>query len=147
MTMLQISEIYSSTTRILVWESERLSYVKGTMVEGSLVSHFLFWALVTAVDISSFKYPEVSESSRSLLWIQNQAEVVSGVGGRWCSLWFIVQKWSKVKLLSRVWLFARSLSGSSVHGIFQARVLEWIAISFSKGSSSFRFSFILWQKH
>ena len=28
-----------------------------------------------------------------------------------------------------------SLSGSSVHGIFQARVLEWVAISFSKGSS------------
>ena len=25
-----------------------------------------------------------------------------------------------------------SLSGSSVHGIFQARVLEWIAISFSR---------------
>ena len=25
--------------------------------------------------------------------------------------------------------------GSSVHGIFQARVLEWVAISFSKGSS------------
>ena len=28
-----------------------------------------------------------------------------------------------------------SLSGSPVHGIFQARVLEWIAISFSRGSS------------
>ena len=28
-----------------------------------------------------------------------------------------------------------SLSHSSVHGIFQARVLEWIAISFSRGSS------------
>ena len=28
-----------------------------------------------------------------------------------------------------------SLSGSSVHGIFQAVVLEWIAISFSRGSS------------
>ena len=28
-----------------------------------------------------------------------------------------------------------SLSGSSVHGIFQARVLEWIAISFSSGLS------------
>ena len=25
--------------------------------------------------------------------------------------------------------------GSSIHGIFQARVLEWIAISFSRGSS------------
>ena len=28
-----------------------------------------------------------------------------------------------------------SLPVSSVHGIFQARVLEWIAISFSRGSS------------
>ena len=28
-----------------------------------------------------------------------------------------------------------SLLGSSVHGIFQARVLEWVAISFSRGSS------------
>ena len=28
-----------------------------------------------------------------------------------------------------------SLPGSSVHGIFQARILEWIAISSSRGSS------------
>ena len=28
-----------------------------------------------------------------------------------------------------------SLPGSSVHAIFQARILEWVAISFSKGSS------------
>ena len=27
-----------------------------------------------------------------------------------------------------------SLPGSSVHGIFQARVLEWVAIAFSKKS-------------
>jgi len=27
-----------------------------------------------------------------------------------------------------------SLPGSSVHGILQARIIEWIAISFSKGS-------------
>ena len=26
-----------------------------------------------------------------------------------------------------------SLPGSSVHGIFQARVLEWVAIAFSEG--------------
>ena len=25
--------------------------------------------------------------------------------------------------------------GSSIHGIFQARVLEWVAVSFSRGSS------------
>ena len=28
-----------------------------------------------------------------------------------------------------------SLTSSSVHGIFQARILEWVAISFSRGSS------------
>ena len=28
-----------------------------------------------------------------------------------------------------------SSPGSSVHGVFQARILKWIAISFSKGSS------------
>ena len=28
-----------------------------------------------------------------------------------------------------------SLPGSSIHGIFQARVLEWVAISFSRGFS------------
>ena len=28
-----------------------------------------------------------------------------------------------------------SLSGSSIHGIFQARVLGWIAVSFSRGPS------------
>ena len=31
-----------------------------------------------------------------------------------------------------------SLPGSSIHGIFQARVLEWGAISFSRGSSWLR---------
>ena len=44
----------------------------------------------------------------------------------------------KVKSLSPVRLCDRmdcSLSGSSVHGIFQAQVLEWIAIAFSRASS------------
>ena len=31
-----------------------------------------------------------------------------------------------------------SLPGSSVHGIFQARILEWMAISFSRRSSLHR---------
>ena len=45
---------------------------------------------------------------------------------------------SHVKSLSHIWLcdpMDYSLPGSSVHGIFQARVLEWVAISFSRGSS------------
>ena len=31
-----------------------------------------------------------------------------------------------------------SLPGSSVHGTFQARILEWVAIPFSRGSSQAR---------
>jgi len=31
-----------------------------------------------------------------------------------------------------------SLPGSSVHGIFQARILDWVTISFSRGSSQLR---------
>ena len=31
-----------------------------------------------------------------------------------------------------------SLLGSSVHGISQVRILEWVVISFSRGSSQFR---------
>ena len=42
-------------------------------------------------------------------------------------------------LLSHVQLFCNpmdcSLPGSSVHGIFQARILEWVAISFSRRTS------------
>ena len=41
-------------------------------------------------------------------------------------------------LLSRVWLCDSvdySLPGSSVYGIFQARILEWVAICFSRGPS------------
>ena len=49
----------------------------------------------------------------------------------------------KLKSLSRVRFFATPwtvayhdpLPRSSVHGIFQVRVLEWVAISFSRGSS------------
>ena len=45
-------------------------------------------------------------------------------------------------VLSCVWLFCDLMDcsppGSSVHGIFQARILEWVVISSSRGSSPFR---------
>ena len=47
----------------------------------------------------------------------------------------------KVKLLSHVWLcdfMDCSPPGFSVHGILQARILEWVTISFSRGSSWLR---------
>ena len=47
-----------------------------------------------------------------------------------------MKKRKKVKSLSCVRLcnpMDYSLPGSFIHGIFQARVLEWVAISFSRG--------------
>ena len=44
---------------------------------------------------------------------------------------------SEVKSLSRLRRFA-SLPGSSVHGIFQVRILDWVTVSFSRGSSQCR---------
>ena len=55
-----------------------------------------------------------------------------------CCVLFPYIEIKNVKSLSRVRLCNSmdwSLPGSSVHGIFQARVLEWVAISFSRGSS------------
>ena len=47
--------------------------------------------------------------------------------------------WRLCKSLSNVWLFwphgLYSPSSSSVHGILQTRILEWVAIPFSRGSS------------
>ena len=45
---------------------------------------------------------------------------------------------SSVRACCHVWLLATSWTsppGSSVHGIFQARTLEWVAIPSSKGFS------------
>ena len=48
--------------------------------------------------------------------------------------YIVVMVW----LLSCVWLFCNPVDssppGSSVHGIFQARILEWVTISFPRGS-------------
>ena len=59
--------------------------------------------------------------------------------------WLSKHTWGEVKSLNCVRLFAtpwmqtmslpRTLPGSSIHGILQARILEWVTISFSRGSS------------
>ena len=46
------------------------------------------------------------------------------------------QSLSHVQLFATPWTAA--LPGSSVHGIFQARILEWVAISSSRESSQLR---------
>ena len=53
-------------------------------------------------------------------------------------LWWPLRGCVCAQLLSAVWLFVTpwtcSLPGSSVHGIFQARIPDWVAISSSRAS-------------
>ena len=51
---------------------------------------------------------------------------------------YIVCMLARAKLLSCIWLFVTTvynLPDPSIHEILQARILEWVAISTSKGSS------------
>ena len=51
-----------------------------------------------------------------------------------CSAFYFAMLYVMVSLFSCVQLFA-TLPGSSIHGIFPARILEWVAMPFSRGSS------------
>ena len=47
-------------------------------------------------------------------------------------------KWNRSVVSNPLQPYGHSLSGFPVYGIFQARVLEWVAISFPRGSSQLR---------
>ena len=67
-------------------------------------------------------------------------------GAWWAAVYGVSQSWTllnrlsssskvKVKSFSRVRLFATSWTDCTIHGILQARILEWVTFPFSKGSS------------
>ena len=51
---------------------------------------------------------------------------------------FTKWKWSLSVMSDSLWPMDCSPSSSSIHGILQARILEWVAISFSRGTSWLR---------
>ena len=62
-----------------------------------------------------------------------------GVGdwGKWkvsVCLWVCMHECTHSVMSNSLWPTNYSVPGSSVHGIFQARILEWVAISFSRRS-------------
>ena len=90
------------------------------------------------------KNESVSSRPFIILWVKSKEEsqylmTVHYVYTRHSLRLYSVVIWS----LIQVWLFCDSMDccppGSSVQGIFQARTLEWVAISFSRGSSQLRY--------
>ena len=79
-----------------------------------------------------------------LPWLMPILVVSISLALQCCVSFYRTAKWISYGLLvlSHVWLFATlmycSLPGSTVHGILQARILGWVAISSSRGSSWLR---------
>ena len=92
----------------------------GSFIHGIFQERVLGWVAI------SFS----SGSSLSRDWTH-----VSHIAGRLFTIWATREalKW-KWKSLSHVWFFV--IPGTTtVHGILQARILEWVAVPFSRGSS------------
>ena len=86
---------------------------------GVLLSHYkeYIWISSNEVDEIGAYYTEWSKPERKTpIHYESESEVAQSCLTLWDSMDY-------------------SLSGSSIHGIFQARVPEWIAIFFSRGSS------------
>ena len=69
-------------------------------------------------------YTVSKNKTRSWLWLRSWTPYCQGE-----------VKWSCSVVSNTLYPMDYSLLGFSVHGIFQARILEWVAISFSMGSS------------
>ena len=123
---------------------------------GSNVGPKLNWARTPAPSVSFSLLPSLSlcpESYFSLSFLFPQIFIKSFL--RYCSWnsehntnpYNLVGKWTLKKCMHAQSFQScptlcnpmdYSLPGSSVHGILQARILEWVAISFSRGSSQHR---------
>ena len=105
----------------------------GSSVHGILHTRMLEWVVISYSKGSSWPRDQIHISCFSCI-------------GRW-----ILYHWATREVPSYAWKESESevthsyptlcdpmdcsLPGSSIHGIFQARVLEWVAIAFSRGSS------------
>ena len=85
-----------------------------------------------ATTATTNRYKQVKQVTRTRVWKEWSCCFVQG------SPWRRVRK-RQWKLLQSCLILhnpmRRSPPGSSVHGILQARILEWVAIHFSRGSS------------
>ena len=102
----------------------------GSFVHGILQARILEWIAMPFSRRSSRPRDQIPISLRGRFFTTSST---------WEALseWLGEVKWNKVAQSCPTLCHPVicSLPGSSVHGIFQARVLEWVAISFSRGSS------------
>ena len=107
----------------------------GLRIIGLFYDFIAYWNIVDVQGCVSFRC--------AAQWFRVFADIIhyrllqdNGYISQWVCACVHMCMFSHVWLLVAPWTAAHcSPPGSSVHGIFQARVLEWVAISFSRGSS------------
>ena len=144
-----IHGVAKSQTRLSDW-SDLMYSIKSSADSESFNSSFLIWipfiyfsSLIAVGRTSKTMLNNSGESGHPCLvpdlkgngFSFSPLRIMFAIGLSYMA--FTMLRWSEVAQ-SCLTLFDHmdcSLPGSSVHGIFQAIVLEWIAISFSRGSS------------
>ena len=126
-------------SRISGWELVRM-FIERPESTSSLLSGKSALCIYTEFQLMpsfpSFSLPHPPLQTPSPLWVLRGSSVLSTLLSCFAFTRNYLGLW-KVKSLSHVRLcdpMDCSLPGFSVHGIFQARVLEWVVISFSRGS-------------
>ena len=108
------------------------SLVMGTVTNGfpSVTSVLQHLAFKMSFHDGPFTAPSPSPGGDEKVIIFQRGSINYSIG-------LCIAKWSEVaqSCLTLCDPMDCSLQCSSVHGVFQARVLEWVAISFSRGSS------------
>ena len=102
----------------------------GSSVPGILQARILEWVVFSSP--GNHQDPGIKPGSLALQVDSLPSEPPKKPWCVWIKVWV---KWSRSVVSYSLHPMDCSLPCSSVHGILQARVLEWVATSFSKGSS------------
>ena len=104
-----------------------------------------WWSLVSVLQPKTIRNTLVSEEIGCIVYCCDKENTLWGIMNHLSKGWWrsglmldylkVKVKWSRSVVSDSLWPHRRSQPGSSIHGIFQARVLEWVAISFSRESS------------
>ena len=129
---LKISE-ERSELETFIWEYSRGDWFSYLMP--IFPSTLQIWFLVALlVEVGPNYKNNISQLPLNIGWSHDIA-LASKVYVAFCMKYFIHNLWKTKRMV--VWRFSYpdcSLPGSSIHEISQARILEWIAISFSRGT-------------
>jgi len=105
-----------------------------------ILSHsFTFCITLSLEKVNSFAYSKFSRGKFTTREEGVWFPPMKLLPNQWCTVWLCMCMCTCVCMISHVQLFVTPMDcsppGPSVHGISQARILYWVAISYSKGSS------------